>query len=467
VKEHILIVDDEAGIRSTLSEILADEGYRTTLAGTVEETRRRLERAFYDLAILDIWLPDGDGLDLLVEMRRDHAETPVLVISGHASIDTAVKALHQGAYDFLEKPLSLSRVVVTVQNALEHSRLARELRQLAEKAGRSEVLVGSSETMQRLKQNLRTAAQSESRILITGENGTGKELVARQIHRLSMRRAKPFIEVNCAAIPEELIESELFGHVRGAFTGAGSDRRGRFEQADGGTLFLDEIADMSIKTQAKVLRALEEQRFQRVGGADLVEVDVRVLAATNRDLEQEIRAERFREDLYFRLAVIPIHVPALRDRAEDVPLLAQHFLDHFAQELGRGPKRIAPDAVAMLEAYAWPGNVRELRNVMERMMIMVDGPTIGPESLPPGLRRARERQAPGGALLLAQNDYGSLREAREAFESEFIRRKLQELDGNVSRTAEALGIERSHLYRKLRSYGIAVARREGDRLTTD
>jgi two-component system nitrogen regulation response regulator NtrX len=453
--EHILIVDDEAGIRSTLAEILKDEGYRTTLAGNLEETRQKLQRGFYDLAILDIWLPDGDGLDLLSEIRREHAETPVLMISGHASIDTAVKALHQGAYDFLEKPLSLSRVVVTVQNALEHSRLARELRLIAEKLDQSEVMVGDSEVMQRLKQDLKTAAQSESRILIVGENGTGKELVARQIHRLSRRSEKPFIEVNCAAIPEELIESELFGHLRGAFTGASADRRGRFEQADGGTLFLDEIADMSMKTQAKVLRALEEQRFQRVGGADLVEVDVRVLAATNRDLEQEIRLERFREDLFFRLAVIPIHVPSLRERAQDVPLLAQHFLRHFARELGRGPKRLEPDAMAMLQAYGWPGNVRELRNVMERMMIMVDGPSIGPENLPPGVRRPREKKPDDSGAFAVD---GSLKEARDAFESEFIRRKLAECGGNVSRTAEALGIERSHLYRKLRAYGIAVER---------
>jgi two-component system nitrogen regulation response regulator NtrX len=457
--EHILIVDDEAGIRSTLAEILADEGYRTTLASNVAETRQKLDRGFFDLAILDIWLPDGDGLDLLTEIRREHAETPVLMISGHASIDTAVKALHQGAYDFLEKPLSLSRIVVTVQNALEHSRLARELRQIAERLDSSEVLVGDSAVMQRLKQDLKTAAQSDSRILITGENGTGKELVARQVHRWSRRRDKPFIEVNCAAIPEELIESELFGHLRGAFTGASADRRGRFEQADGGTLFLDEIADMSMKTQAKVLRALEEQRFQRVGGADLVEVDVRVLAATNRDLEAEIRLDRFREDLFFRLAVIPIHVPSLRDRREDIPLLAQHFLHHFAQELGRGPKRLEPEAIAMLEAYGWPGNVRELRNVMERMMIMVDGAAIGPESLPPGLRRGRDRGASTQGPGAAQADYGSLREARDAFESDFIRRKLAEHEGNVSRTAEALGIERSHLYRKLRGYGIVVDRK--------
>jgi two-component system, NtrC family, nitrogen regulation response regulator NtrX len=459
--EHILIVDDEAGIRSTLAEILADEGYGTTVASNVEETRQQLQRGFYDLAILDIWLPDGDGLDLLTEIRRDHAETPVLMISGHASIDTAVKALHQGAYDFLEKPLSLSRVLVTVQNALEHSRLARELRQLEERFDQSEMLVGDSEVMQRLRAELKTAAQSDSRILITGENGTGKELVARQVHRLSQRRDKPFIEVNCAAIPEELIESELFGHRKGAFTGAVADRRGRFEQANGGTLFLDEIADMSMKTQAKVLRALEEQRFQRVGGADLVSVDVRVLAATNRDLEEEIRVERFRHDLFFRLAVIPIHVPPLRERAEDVPQLAQHFLNHFARELGRRPKRLEPEARAVLQSYAWPGNVRELRNVMERMMIMVDGAAIGPDNLPPGLRRPRERGAAGAGA--PSNDHASLKEARDAFESEFIRRKLAENEGNVSRTAEALDIERSHLYRKLRAYGIPVERPESER----
>jgi two-component system nitrogen regulation response regulator NtrX len=479
--ERILIVDDEAGIRSTLAEILRDEGYDTTAAGSVEETHIELQRGFYDLAILDIWLPDGDGLDLLAEMRRDHAETPVLMISGHATIDTAVKALHQGAYDFLEKPLSLSRVLVTVQNALDHSRLARELRQLEERFDRTEVLVGESAVMQRLRQELKTAAQSDSRILITGENGTGKELVARQVHRLSRRRDNPFIEVNCAAIPEELIESELFGHRKGAFTGAISDRRGRFEQADGGTIFLDEIADMSMKTQAKVLRALEEQRFQRVGGAELVSVDVRVLAATNRDLEDEIRAERFRHDLFFRLAVIPIQVPPLRERAEDVPLLAQHFLNHFAEELGRRPKRIDAEALAVLQSYAWPGNVRELRNVIERMMIMVEDAVIGPENLPPGMRRTRERvvsgdgsglgalaagndsTAPGPTPLTGPGDYASLKAARDAFEAEFIRRKLAEHDGNVTRTAEALDIQRSHLYRKLRALGIPVDRKESER----
>ena len=454
--EHILIVDDEAGLRATLSEILEDEGYRTTTAASAQETRASLADAFFDLAVLDIWLPDGDGLDLLQEMQREHAETPVLVISGHANIDTAVRALHLGAYDFLEKPLSLSRVLVTVQNALERSRLSRELRHLSQRLEHGETLVGASPAMQQLKEQLETAAGADTRILITGENGTGKELVARQIHRLSARAAGPFVEVNCAAIPEELIESELFGHVKGSFTGASTDRRGRFEEANGGTLFLDEIADMSLKTQAKVLRALEEQRFQRVGGAELIEVDVRVLAATNKDLEAEIRGERFREDLYFRLAVIPLVVPPLRQRREDIPLLAAHFIDQFARELGRRPKTFDDEAMATLQAYAWPGNVRELRNLMERLMIMVSGDLIRRDDLPPEIRhRARAGVDPEEA---ANGDFDSLREAREAFEANYIRRQLEDCQGNVTRTAEALGIERSHLYRKLKAYGITVER---------
>jgi two-component system nitrogen regulation response regulator NtrX len=452
--EHVLIVDDEAGIRTTLGEILGDEGYRATTAGTLAEARKSVAGSLFDLAIVDIWLPDGDGLDLLRELHENHSEMPVLVISGHANIDTAVKALHLGAYDFLEKPLSLSRVVVTVQNALERSRLARELRHLSQRLDHGETLIGESRPMLELKQQLKVAAGAESRILISGENGTGKELVARQIHRLSQRHQKPFVEINCAAIPEELIESELFGHVRGSFTGASTDRRGRFEEADGGTLFLDEIADMSLKTQAKVLRALEEQRFQRVGGSELHQVDVRVLAATNKELETEIRAERFREDLYFRLAVIPMQVPALRDRQADIPLLAAHFIDQFARELGRRPKTFDDEAIGVLQSYGWPGNVRELRNLIERMMIMVEGGVVRATDLPPGLQHPEAAQAPG----LADRSFDSLKAAREDFESEYIRRQLKLCHGNVRRTAEALKIERSHLYRKLKAYGIEVDR---------
>jgi len=454
--ERILIVDDEAGIRSTLASILEDEGYGVAAVGTAAEATARLGAEAFDAVLLDLWLPDRDGLELLSELEGQ----TVIVISGHGTVDTAVKATRLGAYDFLEKPLSLSRVVVTVQNALERGRLARELRQLSDRLARAEPLLGSSPQMQRLKAELTTAARSESRILILGENGTGKELVARQIHRLSGRRQGPFVEVNCAAIPEDLIESELFGHVRGAFTGAAGDRPGRFEQADGGTLFLDEIADMSWKTQARVLRALQEQRFERVGGTSTIRVDVRVLAATNKDLEEEIRQGRFREDLYFRLAVIPLRVPPLRERAEDVPVLVAHFVALFAHELKQRPKGVDREALRLLEEYAWPGNVRELRNLVERMMIMVPGGTILPAHLSAAIRgdgSARD----GGARALWDADFPSLRDARGAFEKHFIERKLAELDGNVSRTAQALGLERSNLYRKMRAHGIAVERDGG------
>ncbi len=455
MNEHVLIIDDEAGIRSTLSGILEDEGYRAASAATAGEGLAMLTRRSFDLVMLDVWLPDRDGLDLLRELRETGSDIPVIVISGHGNIDSAVKSIRLGAQDFLEKPLSLSRVILTVANALERLRLSRELQQLAEKIERSEPLIGTSPPMVRLKEDLKVAAESDSRILIVGENGTGKELVARQVHRLSKRAQAPFVDVNCAAIPEELIESELFGHVKGAFTGATADRPGRFEQAHGGTLFLDEIADMSMKTQAKVLRVLQEQRFERVGGTTATQVDVRVLAATNKDLEEEIRQGRFREDLYFRLAVIPLRVPPLRERSDDIALLVDYFIDQFAHEIGRRAKVVEPAAMQRLRAYAWPGNVRELRNVVERMMIMVRGDTIRASDLPPTLHEETTR----AHQAIWQQDFASLKEARATFEKRYIERLLSELDGNVSRTAQALGLERSNLYRKLRAYEIEVPRR--------
>jgi len=456
VSDRILIIDDEAGIRATVASILEDEGHRVAGVATGGEARQVLARDAYDLVILDLYLPDADGLDLLGELQRDQPELPVIVISAHGNVDSAVKATRLGAYDFLEKPLALERVVLTVQNALEKVRMTRQIEAFANQFQlQTTELVGDSPPMRKLKAELQRAAASDSRILIFGENGTGKELVARQIHRLSQRSGAAFVEVNCAAIPDELIESELFGHMKGAFTGASADRAGRFEQADGGTLFLDEVADMSLKTQAKVLRVLQEQRFERVGGTSTIQVDVRVLAATNKDLQEEIRRNRFREDLYFRLAVIPIHVPSLRERADDVPALAEHFAAQFAQELGRRPKRFDVLALERLMGYSWPGNVRELRNFIERMMIMVPGTEIGIRDLPAELRGETTDRI---RTLLLDDERGSLREARAAFEKRFIERKLAQLGGNVSRTAQVLGLERSHLYRKLRSYGIEVQR---------
>jgi two-component system nitrogen regulation response regulator NtrX len=447
-KARILIVDDEAGIRQTLRDILEDEGHSVTASADAVSGQALMASDEFDLVLLDVWLPDRDGLEILEELREGDFQTPVIVISGHGNIDTAVKAMRIGAHDFLEKPLALNRVVVSVENALERNRLERQVRELSKRLDPERQLIGDSPSMRQLKDELKLAARAESRILITGENGTGKELVARRIHGLSQRRSRAFVEVNCAAIPEELIESELFGHIKGAFTGASENRRGRFEQADGGTLFLDEIADMSLNTQAKVLRVLEEQRFERVGGSEPIDVDVRVLAATNKNLEEgELPAGRFREDLYFRLAVIPLHVPALRDRREDIPALIDHFLERFAAEAGRRPKTVDPQALERLVAYAWPGNVRELRNLSERLMIMAPGDMVMEADLPPRVRGA-------DAIAQVGNDYASLKEARETFERLYIERRLGAAGGNVSQAARDLGIDRRHLYRKLQAYGI-------------
>src|ERR687898_676932 len=377
----ILIVDDEPGVRSALGGVLRDEGYDVDAVDSGEACLERLARQTYDVVVLDIWLPGMDGLATLARMRERQIDVQVVIISGHGNIESAVRAIKMGAFDFVEKPLSLEKTVLVVRNALRQRDLETENRVLRARVDRQHVMVGESFAMRQLREQVETAAPTNGRVLIYGENGTGKELVARTVHQLSRRRNAPFVEVNCAAIPEELIESELFGHSKGAFTGAVADKPGRFEQATTGTIFLDEIGDMSLKTQAKVLRVLQEQVMERVGGTQRIKVDVRVLAATNKDLIAEIRAGRFREDLFFRLNVIPIFVPALRDRQQDIPMLAEHFMALVAQEHGRKPKTFEADALIALRQYARPGNVRELRNVVERLMIMVPGDRISSRDL--------------------------------------------------------------------------------------
>ena len=457
----ILIVDDEPGVRSALGGVLRDEGYEVDAVDSGEACLERLARQTYEVVVLDIWLPGMDGLATLARMGERQIDVQVVIISGHGNIESAVRAIKMGAFDFVEKPLSLEKTVLVVRNAIRQRTLEVENRALRAKVDAQHTMVGESYAMAKLREQVAMAAPTNGRVLIFGENGTGKELVARNIHQLSRRRAGPFVEVNCAAIPEELIESELFGHVRGAFTGAVADRRGKFEAAHGGTIFLDEIADMSLKTQAKVLRVLQEQVMEAVGGSTRIKVDARVLAATNKDLTAEIRGGRFREDLYFRLNVVPIFVPSLRDRQEDIPLLAEHFMAMLAREYGRRPKTFEADAVIALRQYPWPGNVRELRNVVERLMIMVPGDRVSSRDLSFLDQTVATVGADGPAAVKASLD-APLHEARDRFERDYIVRALAGQHGNISRTAEVLGIERSNLYRKMRSFGIAPSRRSED-----
>jgi len=444
--EHILVVDDEPAIQGTLRAVLEDEGYRVTTAGAGAEAIRLVTDEAPDLVFLDIWMPGMDGLETLAELKRVRPEATVIMISGHGTIETAVKATRLGAYDFIEKPMSLEKTLVSVTRALEHGRLERENASLRARLDVRTEIIGDSEPIRALREAIATAAPTSGRVLIHGENGSGKELVARAIHALSGRREAPFVEVNCAAIPEELIESELFGHERGAFTGAVARRRGKFETADGGTLFLDEIGDMSLKTQAKVLRALEEQVVERVGGREPIKVDVRVIAASNRDLPAFIAQGGFREDLFYRLNVIPIDVPPLRHRRDDIPALIEHFIAVFSAENGKRLKSMSAEALAYFLAYEWPGNVRELRNMVERLVIMTTGDVIGPDDLPAPLRPKDAASGVEGPR--------SLKDARDAFERAYILAELRANDWNMTRTAERLGIERSHLYRKIKTYGI-------------
>jgi len=445
---RILVVDDEPEIRRSLAGVLEDEGYRVETVESGESCLDALPGADFELVLLDIWLPGIDGMEVLERIQAvPFAERPVVVVvSGHGSIEAAVRATKLGAFDFLEKPLSIDKISVVVKNALAHRTLALENSRLKQDSTDRHSIIGESVPMKALRQQLTLMAATNGRVLIYGESGTGKELVAHAIHALSPRAAEPFVEVNCAAIPEELIESELFGHTKGSFTSAHEDKIGKFQKADGGTLFLDEVGDMSLRTQAKVLRSLEEQRFEPVGGPGSVQVDVRVVAATNKNLEEEIERGNFREDLFYRLNVIPFSVPPLRDRREDIPLLADFFLREFTTAYGRKSKELTAEAYRVLSEYHWPGNVRELKNLIERIVILNPQVRIDARHIPiPGTRRPQDRPV---------DRFGSLQEVREAAERDYILRKLEETSGNVTRTAELLGLERSNLYRKMKTLGI-------------
>jgi two-component system nitrogen regulation response regulator NtrX len=445
-KPVILIVDDEAGIRESLSGILEDEGYDILTADSGEEAVRILKETSPDLIFLDIWLTGMDGIKTLQEIKAMKPDVPVIMISGHGSIELAVKATQTGAYDFLEKPLSLERVLLVSKRAIEKRTLERENITLKENLTRKWKLVGESQKIRDLREQVEMAARSNSRVLIFGESGTGKEVAARLLHEKSLRAGKPFIEVNCAAIPQELIESELFGHEKGSFTGAFEKKNGKFELADGGTLFLDEIGDMSLQTQAKVLRVIETQEFQRVGGNKNINVDVRIIAATNKDLREEGKKGSFREDLFFRLNVIPLFIPPLRERKEDIPILVEYFLDSLAAEYGRPPRKILPEALKYLQSYDWPGNVRELKNVIERLVIMTPSNRIDAKNLFIPV----EHEGPD------YFQYKTLKDARDSFEKDYITKKLEENNWNISRTAEILDVERSNLHRKIKAYEIKV-----------
>jgi two-component system nitrogen regulation response regulator NtrX len=446
---NILIVDDEPGIRQSLKGVLEDEGYKTSSAESGEACLETLAERAFDVILLDVWLPGIDGLETLQRIRDLDGAPEVIMISGHGTIETAVRATKLGAYDFLEKPLSLDKTLILVKNAIAAKRLRQENRDLKKQLTPRSIIVGNSIPMKALRQQIQLMAPTNGRVLIYGESGTGKELVAHAIHAQSLRKDETFVELNCAAIPEDLIESELFGHRQGSFPGATTDKEGKFQKAHGGTLFLDEVGDMSLKTQAKVLRTLDEQRFTPVGSDEPVTVDARLIASTNKDLEEEISRGNFREDLFYRLNVIPFSVPPLREHKEDVPLLANHFLKEFSATYGRRTREITDDAIETLMRYAWPGNVRELRNVIERIVIM--NPTItrfDRKHLPPLVHRDGSRRT--GA------EFSTLHQARAAYERDYILKKLDENHGNVSRTAEVLGLERSHLYRKMKTLGIAA-----------
>ncbi len=446
IKATVLVVDDETSILETFSGILEDEGYEAATASTGKEALTLVKELSPEVVILDVWMPEMDGIETLRAIREFNEEISVIMISGHSSIDIAVQATKLGAYDFLEKPLSLEKVLILIKRALEKQRLEKENIALRKSFLQEWEIIGENPKMKILRGEVSKAGLSHSRVLIFGESGTGKELVARALHEASDRRDKNFIEVNCAAIPQELIESELFGHEKGSFTGAFERKKGKFELAHEGTLFLDEIGDMSPAAQAKVLRVIETQEFQRVGGSKNIKVNVRIIAATNKDLLGEIKKDNFREDLYFRLNVIPISIPPLRERKDDIPLLVKHFLKGFALQYGQKVKRVTKATLDALMACDWPGNVRELKNTVERFIIMNPAEVIDVRQIVSATEVRREHYS-----------YKTLREARESFERDFIIKKLQENSWNISRTAEELEIERTNLHRKIRALGIETS----------
>ncbi|UZP67186.1 sigma-54 dependent transcriptional regulator [Desulfovibrio mangrovi] len=460
-KAHILIIDDEEAIRFSLRGILEDEGHTVSEAETGEAGLDMLVVEQPDLVFLDIWLPGMDGLTVLGKIKDRDSSLPVIMISGHGNIETAVNAIKRGAHDFIEKPLSLEKVVIAAAKALEFHNLRKENQALKSRIASEQTVTvtGESAPIVKLREQIQRVAPTDAWVLITGENGTGKEIAARSIHAQSKRKDKALVAVNCAAIPEELIESELFGHEKGAFTGADQAKTGKFELADNGTLFLDEIGDMSMKTQAKILRILQEQSFERVGGNKTMHVNVRVIAATNKNLEEEIQKGNFREDLYYRLRVFPLSLPPLRSRGEDILTLIREFHDTMVREHGFRPISFSKDAERCLLAYPWPGNVRELKNFVERMLIMFAGQTVDVLDLPPEFAStppvaASSPTTDTGAIELGAVDFKA---ARNAFEAAFLESKLKEFDGNISKLAEAIGLERSYLYRKLKSYNIQTA----------
>ena len=452
---RILIVDDEVSIGDALQQVFEYEGHQVRVARDGPEALGMVEEALPDLTFLDVKMPGMDGLEALARIRSHDPDALVVMISGHGTIDTAVEATRKGAYDFLEKPLDTDRLLVTLRNALAQKGLADSVERLRTEVESRHEIVGSSFQIRQVLERVERVGPAEARVLITGENGTGKELVARAIHRISARAKDPFVEVNCAAIPSELIESELFGHMKGSFTGAVSDRAGKFEQAHGGTLFLDEVGDMSLAAQAKVLRALEQGVVTRVGSGKSIEVDVRVVAATNKDLEAEIREGNFREDLYYRLNVVPIEVPALRERREDIPMLVQHFVDLLQRKDGVTPREISRGALERLQGLEWAGNVRELRNTVERLLILSSGDSIDVEDVDILVSGGSGGGGLGAELLQAD----TFADFKDQAERGFLLQKLREHDWNVSETARVIDMPRSNLYKKIERYGLV---REGD-----